>query len=67
MEITINQKTKHIPEQTSIAQFLQEFIPGNQQGIAVAINHTVVVKTMWNHHIINPHDHILIINATQGG
>lgn len=67
MEITINQIKKNIPEQSSVRQFLDEFMPGKQQGIAVAINNSVVPKTAWDSHIINPKDDLLIINATQGG
>lgn len=67
MEITINQIKKNIPEQSSVSQFLNDFMPGKQQGIAVAVNNTVVPKTAWDNYIINPQDDLLIINATQGG
>jgi sulfur carrier protein len=42
-------------------------IPEKQNGIALAINNTVIPKSDWNNHFLNPTDDILIISATQGG
>ena len=42
-------------------------IPQKQNGIAVAINNTVIPKSNWNSHLLTDSDTILIISATQGG
>jgi len=42
-------------------------IPHKQNGIAVAINNTVVPKLKWDEFFVQETDEILIISATQGG
>lgn len=37
------------------------------RGLAVAVNDTVVPRTEWATHAVQPHDRILLIRATQGG
>jgi sulfur carrier protein len=68
MELKINQKTKQFnAESLSVQSLLDLEIPNKQNGIAVAINNTVVPKTNWNEHLLQETDEILIISATQGG
>jgi thiamine biosynthesis protein ThiS len=37
-----------------------------QNGIAIAINNTIIPKQNWHLHYLNETDDILIISATQG-
>jgi sulfur carrier protein len=68
MELKINNQTKHFPLDSLTVQALLDLeIPEKQNGIAVAINSTVIPKTNWNSHFIKETDDILIISATQGG
>ena len=68
MELKINQQLKKFnAESLSIQALLDLEIPQKQNGIAVAINNTVVPKSNWNHHFVRETDEILIISATQGG
>jgi sulfur carrier protein len=68
MELKINNQTKHFPLDSLTVQALLDFeIPEKQNGIAIAINNTVIPKSDWNIHFLNPTDDILIISATQGG
>lgn len=39
----------------------------NLKGIAVAVNNQVIPKKNWETHLLNEHDKITIIHATQGG
>ena len=39
----------------------------SQNGIAVAINKNIILKTAWESTQVNHEDSILIIKATQGG
>ncbi|QGK75675.1 sulfur carrier protein ThiS [Flavobacterium sp. SLB02] len=68
MELKINQQIKQFnTEWLSIQSLLDLEIPHKQNGIAVAINNTVVPKINWNQHLVRETDEILIISATQGG
>ena len=68
MELKINNQTKQFATDSLTVQALLDLeIPIKQNGIAVAINNTVIPKSNWNFHIIQETDNILIISATQGG
>lgn len=68
MELKINNQTKQFDAESLTVQALIDLeIPENQNGIALAINHTVIPKSNWNTHLIKTTDEILIITATQGG
>jgi sulfur carrier protein len=68
MELKINNKTKQFATDSLTVQALLDLeIPEKQNGIALAINNTVIPKSDWNSHIIQETDDILIISATQGG
>ena len=68
MELKINNQTKQFPTDSLTVQALLDLeIPEKQNGIAVAINNTVIPKSNWNSYRIQETDDILIISATQGG
>ncbi|CAN1559338.1 ThiS Sulfur transfer protein involved in thiamine biosynthesis [Flavobacteriaceae bacterium] len=68
MELKINNQTKQFPLDSLTVQALLDLeIPEKQNGIAIAINNTVIPKFNWNSHPIKETDDILIISATQGG
>ena len=68
MELIINNQTKQFATDSLTVQALLDLeIPIKQNGIAVAINNTVIPKSNWNSHPIQETDDILIISATQGG
>ena len=68
MELKINQQIKQFnAESLSVQSLLDLEIPHKQNGIAVAVNNTVVPKLNWNQHLVQETDEILIISATQGG
>ena len=68
MELKINNQTKQFATDTLTVQALLDLeIPEKQNGIALAINNTLIPKSDWNSHLIQETDDILIISATQGG
>lgn len=68
MELKINNLTKQFTANSLTVQALLDLeIPLKQNGIALAINNTVIPKSAWNSHLIQETDDILIISATQGG
>ena len=68
MELKINNQTKQFAaDSLTVRALLDLEIPVKQNGIALAINNTVIPKSNWNFHLIQETDDILIISATQGG
>ena len=68
MELKINNQTKQFTTDSLTVQALLDLeIPEKHNGIAVAINNTIIPKSNWNSHPIQETDDILIISATQGG
>lgn len=68
MELKINNQTKQFAADSLTVQALLDLeIPVKQNGIALAINNTVIPKSDWNSDLIKETDDILIISATQGG
>jgi sulfur carrier protein len=68
MELKINNQTKQFPlDSLTVQAILDIEIPEKQNGIAFAINNTVIPKSNWNTHQVKENDKILIISATQGG
>tara|TARA_R110000868_G_scaffold25380_6_gene98979 strand:- start:8940 stop:9146 length:207 start_codon:yes stop_codon:yes gene_type:complete len=68
MELKINNQTKQFAADCLTVQALLDLeIPEKQNGIAIAINNTVIPKSNWNSHSLQETDIILIISATQGG
>jgi sulfur carrier protein len=60
------------PHEATENQLLLDLLTGLGQttqtrGLAVAVNDTVVPRTDWATHAVQPHDRILLIRATQGG
>lgn len=68
MELKINNQTKQFATDNLTVQALLDLeIPNKQNGIAVAVNNTVIQKSFWNIQKILETDDVLIITATQGG
>ncbi|WP_233897401.1 sulfur carrier protein ThiS [Tenacibaculum piscium] len=64
--IKVNQKDHQILENLTLQEFVEYLnIPTN--GIAIAINSSVVKKTTWSLKLLQHNDDILIIKSTQGG
>lgn len=67
MEVTINNQNYLLKEACSIEQMLTVVLPSGADGIAIAANQTIIPKSDWPSHALNPGDQIIIIKATQGG
>jgi len=67
MEITFNNRKYQIEEQSTVQAALNVWLGDKQQGIAVAVNDTIVPRSQWENYILQPDDNILVIKATQGG
>ena len=67
MEIIINGQSREFSEPLSVQQLLSALFPDQAKGIAVAVNQSVVPKSAWTDHTLQPHDRVMLITATQGG
>lgn len=68
MELKINNQLKQFgAEKLTVQNLLDLEFPNKQNGIAFAINNSVIPKTDWATTVLSETDNILIITATQGG
>lgn len=68
MELQINKQQVHFDSNTlTIQEMLDIHQPNRQIGIAIAVNNTVITKSVWTTYALTSTDDILIITATQGG
>ncbi|WP_196895249.1 sulfur carrier protein ThiS [Aureivirga marina] len=66
ISININNQNYQIAPNTTLDSLLLK-INQNTDGIAIAINETIITKATWNKTMLQEGDAILIIQATQGG
>ncbi len=66
MTISLNNTQQHIETGISIATLLHSKAI-TRQGIAIAVNNTVIPKAQWEQTLLQENDHVTIIQATQGG
>jgi sulfur carrier protein len=67
MEVTINNQNYLFNEACSIKQMLAAVISTETNGLAIAVNQTIISKSLWDKYVLNPGDQIILIKATQGG
>ncbi|MEJ5964208.1 sulfur carrier protein ThiS [Pedobacter immunditicola] len=67
MEITVNKKNHRVPETCSITLLLSEVLCQPPNGLAVAINQSIIPKISWENHLLQSGDQVIIIKATPGG
>jgi sulfur carrier protein len=67
MEVTINNQNYLLKEACSIEQLFAAVLFSETDGLAIAVNQTIISKSDWDRHVLNPGDQIMLIKATQGG
>lgn len=67
MEITLNNQRQFINEGATLHDIVFSQLSEKQNGIAVAVNDTVIPKQYWPLIPLYSNDNILIIKVTQGG
>ena len=67
MEVTINNQNYLLKETCSIEQMLAAVISTETNGLAIAVNQTIISRSLWDTYLLNPGDQIILIKATQGG
>ena len=66
MKITVNNEIKKIQE-NSLFSLVNSVLGNKTEGVAIAINQTVISKSDWDKFLLKDGDSVLIIKATQGG
>ncbi|WP_291871568.1 sulfur carrier protein ThiS [Maribacter sp.] len=64
--IYVNESPIEVQKNSTILQLLQQ-LKSPIQGVAVAIDDTVVPNASWESYVLNTNNKILIIQAAQGG
>ena len=67
MEIKVNNDIIQISGENNILSLLQQLRGEKLNGLAVALNETVVPRSQSDKIQLNQNDNLLIIQATQGG
>jgi len=67
MIVSVNEQKQDIPEQGTVLQVLQSMQIQSFNGMAVAVNNTIIKKENWPIHSLQPNDSLILIRASQGG
>lgn len=67
MQITVNGNSYKIDKELSVEQILKELQVIQEQGVAVALNYTVLSKAQFGKTYLQDGDKLDIIRATAGG
>jgi len=67
MTIRVNDQARAVADTATLAHLLGEIGLAERRGVAVAINDSVVPRASWLAHALAEGDHVLVIQATQGG
>ena len=64
--VNVNQEEHKILEDNSLLIVVTDLKIATN-GIAIAVNESIIKKEDWSKHVLQNNDNILIIKATQGG
>ncbi len=67
MDITVNGETRSAPEPTTVAAVATALVGPNHDGIAIALNGTVLPRASWAGQALRAGDRLEVVRALQGG
>ena len=67
MIIRVNDQPREVAEGTMLADLVGELGLAERKGVAVAVNDEVAPRATWSTRALVATDHVLVIQATQGG
>lgn len=67
VNVELNGSMKTIESNTTLLVLIRDILKENTNGIAIAINGSVIPKTKWETTSIQEADRIELVRATQGG
>ena len=67
MIIRVNDQSREVVPGLALVELLRDLGLAERKGVAVAINDEVAPRSTWPARILAASDHVLVIQATQGG
>lgn len=67
MDITVNGTTRSVPESTTVASLATALLGPIHDGIAIALNGTVLPPGSWAGQAVQAGDRLEVVRALQGG
>lgn len=67
MKIYVNNQSHEIAASSNVLDMMQALLGDGIQGIAVAVNDTLIPRSQHASHILQENDQVLMIKAAQGG
>ncbi len=67
VEVTINQQTFQLSDESGLDEVLALLRIGQADGIAIAVNEAVIPRGEWGRYVLRERDRVFVIRATQGG
>ncbi len=67
MNVELNGAPKSLKDDTTLLVLIRDVLEENPNGIAIAINGSVISKSKWETTLIHDADRIELVRATQGG
>lgn len=67
MDVFVNNEIQSIEDNSNLTSLMKLINMDERKGIAIAINNSVIPKTIWGEYVLHSNDKITIIRATQGG
>ena len=67
MVIVLNNKQQDIADNCTLAQALQHLQLTSLNGVAIAVNNSIINKKDWETHTLQHNDVLVLIRASQGG
>jgi sulfur carrier protein len=67
MIIRVNDQPREVANDLALADLMRDLGLAERKGVAIAINDEVAPRSTWPTRVLVASDHILVIQATQGG
>jgi sulfur carrier protein len=67
MTIRVNDQSRSVGDAATLLDLLRDLALAERRGLAVAVNDEVVPRSVWPARTLVEADHVLVIQATQGG
>ena len=67
MIIRVNDQSREVANDLALADLVRDLGFADRKGVAIAINDEVAPRSTWPTRTLAASDHILVIQATQGG
>jgi sulfur carrier protein len=67
LTIRVNDEPRRLAGATTLDALVRDLGLTDRKGVAIAVNNSVVPRAAWSTRALADGDHVLVIQATQGG